>query len=747
MNFRNIIFLFLFILTENTLGSIDPMSELLISTVSFPTKEFSASKAEMVPFRNGKLPISGKGYYFLQGILKPDFSRELHSLLITPSVYPYYVYINGKEVYRWGYGEKSKFKSNYNAEVFVIEPLLNRDSENNFLLCFYTDGEKTPLPHFYIGDYNEVSKKAYIQTLFNQQIIMGLVVCAFFAAVLFLGYFLVSGKREQEVLFFVLTSLFFVFSYLNIFLSSQIFDELTIVKISRFSLLMIPFFLLRFVQSYTGLFKKYINFFWIPFFIAITAGIYMAFFKERNDVNKFFILMQIFVAIPELITVLILFLIDFNRNTRKDKYIIYVGFFVLTITALRDIYFSTNSLTPYVWIIPYGFFAQLFTIALSITIRQRAMYINTLDYKDKLEGANIQIKNEAAKRERFLDTVASELRSPMNGLEERIHDMEKEKEPYFNSISGAFRRIRITLNNIFDYVAIRDGQLRILDYDFDLYATLDVLNGFYFEMAKKKSLTFSMMYDKKIVPRYMHGDKEHLVQVMDNLLHNAIKYTKDGGVSCSISYRNSELIFSVSDTGEGINEEGKNAFRKAISTDQYISFSEKYEGVGLGLAITDMIVRKMRGRINLESYVEKGTIILVTIPLKEKNEISVEEEVGAKVLVVEDNKVNAMIISKLLKKSGYEFKVVENGLLAVQEVQKNNYETILMDVEMPVMDGLEATRKIRLFDPRTPIIAVTANGNYDDCIEAGMNDHLMKPVNFEYLKEILRKYVFQKVEV
>lgn len=728
---------------EHTTGLVEP----LLSTIPSLDKDISNEDLDFVPFRSGRLPISEKGYYYLKAKLEIDESIDLPSIQITPVNYPYYLFVNGKEVFRWGDGEKSRFKSNYNAEVINIKPVINESGENEFVFCFFTDGETTPLPKFYVGDFETLNNRAFVQTFFNYQLIIGLVVAAFFASIVFLGYFFVSGKREIEVLFFVLSCFFFFTAYQNMMLSGQIFNELIILKLSRFSLLIIPFFLLRFVQSYTALFQRFVKLFWIPFFIAVSAGIYMFFLPLRNDVNKFFALLQVIVAIPELLIMLLMLLLNLKTSRRKDKFIILSGFIVLAICAIRDIYYSTNSLVPYVWIIPYGFFTQIFTIALSITIRQRTLYISTLDLKDKLETANLQIQKEAAKRERFLDTIASELRSPMNGLEERIQDVEKEKSLTFNSISGAFRRIRITLNNIFDYVAVRDGILRILDHDFNLYTTLDILNSFYFEMAKKKNLSFSMVYDKNFVPEFMHGDREHLVQVMDNLLHNAIKYTKEGGVSCTISYRKGDFIFSVSDTGDGMVEEGKSAIRKAISSGQYISFSEKYEGVGLGLAITDMIVRKMQGQINLESNKEKGTTILVSIPLMEKKELSSGKGhiSGGKVLVVEDNKVNALIITKLLKKSGYEYNTVENGLLAVQEVQKNSYNVILMDVEMPVMDGLEATKKIRQFDQRTPIIAVTANGVYDDCIEAGMNDHLMKPVNFEYLKEILRKYTSQKV--
>ncbi len=719
----------------------------LLSTIPSNDNYQGDANLEFIPFKSGRLPIAEKGYYFLKAKLEIDSSTDLNSILITPVNYPYYLYVNDKEVYRWGSGENSKFKSNYNAEVVNIEPVINDSGENTIVFCFFTDGETTPLPNFYVGDFEKLKNKAFVQTFFNQQLIIGLVVAAFFASILFLGYFFISGKREIEVFFFVLSCVFFITAYLNMTLSGQIFNELIILKLSRFSLLMIPYFLLRFVQRYTGLFQNYVKLFWIPFFIAISAGLYMLFLPVRNDVNDFFAILQVIVAVPELLIMLLMLVLDLKGNRRKDKFIILMGFIVLAVCAIRDIYYSTNSLVPYVWIIPYGFFTQIFSIAMSITIRQKELYISTLDYKDKLEKANILIKQEAAKRENFLDTIAAELRSPMNGLEERIQDVEKEKSLTFNSISGAFRRIRITLNNIFDYVAVRDGILRILDHDFNLYSTLDILNSFYFEMARKKNLTFSMAYDKEFVPEFMHGDREHLVQVMDNLLHNAIKYTKEGGVSCSISYRKSDLIFSVSDTGEGIVEEGKNAFRKAISSGQYVTFSEKYEGVGLGLAITDMIVRKMQGRINLESRKDQGTTILVSIPIKVKKIRTTEKDhiSGGKVLVVEDNKVNALIITKLLKKSRYEYNTVENGLLAVQEVQKNSYNVILMDVEMPVMDGIEATKKIRQFDQRTPIIAVTANGNYDDCIEAGMNDHLMKPVNFEYLKEILRKYTTQRV--
>ena len=269
-----------------------------------------------------------------------------------------------------------------------------------------------------------------------------------------------------------------------------------------------------------------------------------------------------------------------------------------------------------------------------------------------------------------------------------------------------------------------------------------------------------MEYDKDISTLY-YGDSLRLSQILNNLLSNAVKFTDSGSISLSINkVAHNRFQFKVTDTGRGLSqEEQQNIFQAFTQADG--TTTRNYGGTGLGLTISKQLVEMMNGKIWVESFLGKGSRFIFEIDLielsdnlpKEPSMVIIEEEnsleqdinalVGKRILVAEDNFINQEIILGLLENSQIEIDMAEDGEEAIELHKKNSYNLILMDIQMPILDGYSAAQEIRKIDKNIPIIAITASAMKEDIamsLKVGMNDHLNKPIDVNKLYEILLRY-------
>jgi len=314
-----------------------------------------------------------------------------------------------------------------------------------------------------------------------------------------------------------------------------------------------------------------------------------------------------------------------------------------------------------------------------------------------------------------------------------------------------------------DISKIEAGKFKLEKNEFKLHQVIDSsLNLLQFKM-QEKNIGFELHYENDISTLY-HGDSLRLSQILNNLLSNAVKFTSEGKISLFVSKVNQNRFqFKIKDTGRGLTkEEQKNIFNAFIQADG--SSSRRHEGTGLGLTISKQLVEMMNGKIWVESTYGKGSTFIFEIELKElvdqyraeretkENTIETFSEditllAGKRILVAEDNLINQEIILGLLEDSQLIIDMAENGEEAVKLHEKNNYTLILMDIQMPILDGYTAARIIRKKDKVIPIIAVTASAMKEDVektMESGMNDHLNKPIEVTQLYRILLKYALPK---
>jgi signal transduction histidine kinase/CheY-like chemotaxis protein len=384
---------------------------------------------------------------------------------------------------------------------------------------------------------------------------------------------------------------------------------------------------------------------------------------------------------------------------------------------------------------------------------------------EELAAARDEALQSSKLKSQFLANVSHEIRTPLNaivGMTEFLleSELDPEQREFGTTIKNCSRSLLVIVNDLLDMSRIEAGRLSLEMAPLDVREVATAAISGLRKSADSKGLTMTMESSAE-VPRRMLGDAVRLQQVLVNLLHNAIKFTATGKVGLRIYLEHEDetrhvLRFEVHDTGPGLPPEFRTIiFRRFSQADG--TNSRQHGGLGLGLAISRQIVELMQGNIDVTSPPGGGSTFWFTATFQRCSSESPEPlqsirsaASGANeslILLVEDNPVNRKVSGRLLSKLGYSFHEASNGQEAVEAAERGIYAAILMDCQMPVMDGLAATARIRGLERagrRTPIIALTANamgGDREVCIGAGMDDYVSKPIDLTVLSTVLDRWV------
>ena len=387
-----------------------------------------------------------------------------------------------------------------------------------------------------------------------------------------------------------------------------------------------------------------------------------------------------------------------------------------------------------------------------------------------MESGLVEAKREAERSNRlktaFLANLSHEIRTPLNGIlgftdilmegESRT----REQDEYLDLIRKSGERLMATIDDLVDISAIEAGSQTLNIADTDLYKILEDLVKFYSTRATEKGLTLTLRHPLPPVCQQIQSDRAKLESAITNLIKNAIRYTDEGHVYVGAYQQAENLIIYVSDTGRGISPGNQNLIFNRF---EQVSFTDKEvnEGSGLGLAIAEAKVEMLGGHIEVDSAEGEGSDFYITIPAHtESSQPASAEQTAAvddqdtaqssgpgralAVLIAEDDELSYLVLKRALENRDATVYRAENGKAAVQQVREHpQLDLVMMDIRMPEMDGLEATRQIRTFDADIPIFAQTAyavEGDQQAAMEAGCSDYLAKPVNLEVLLSKLSEY-------
>ncbi|MDX2190678.1 MAG: response regulator [Bacteroidota bacterium] len=388
---------------------------------------------------------------------------------------------------------------------------------------------------------------------------------------------------------------------------------------------------------------------------------------------------------------------------------------------------------------------------------------------EELRHAKELAEKSLKSKQLFLANMSHEIRTPMNGVIGMIDllsnsQLNAEQKEYIDTIKKSSETLLNILNDILDLSKLEAGKMQLKPSPVSIEGTIEKLFALFNNLAQQKNikLQYSISPD---VPMFINADETRFLQILANLTSNAIKFTEKGEISVIVKRAGKKRIkFVVQDTGIGITKENvKLLFSSFSQLDN--TTTKAYQGTGLGLSISKELCKLMGGTIGVKSEINMGSTFWFTIEAQPVDKIELAKTVseteinvfggfGAvvpKILLVDDNQINQKVASEILKKAGCVVDVATNGMEAIFKVIENPYDLIFMDIQMPEMDGITATKKIRELRIKklAPIIAMTAYSMEEDkekFLKAGMDDYLPKPIKSENIVKIIRKWVLNEDE-
>lgn len=382
-----------------------------------------------------------------------------------------------------------------------------------------------------------------------------------------------------------------------------------------------------------------------------------------------------------------------------------------------------------------------------------------------LENEKIKAEEASKAKEAFLANMSHEIRTPLNAIIGFLRELQKQEltdlqKKYIENSSIASKHLFSIINNVLDISKIEAGEMSLEEEDFILENSIQNITSVLTPIAEQKGIKLSTKISVEI-SKVFKGDALRIEQILFNLVGNSLKFTQKGKVSikCKLiseDKSSQNIVITINDTGIGMDKKFMNSIFNKFSQEEK-KITRKYGGTGLGMAITKELLNLMNGTISIESEKNKGTCIQIHLSLKKGSNDNIKNEHikkefakidGAKILLVEDNYMNRLVAQNSLQYFNCTVTEAENGIEALEILKLQNFDVILMDIQMPEMDGIEATKIIRNeFKLKTPIIALTANAfktEIENCKKAGMNDYVTKPFEEAVLIETICKNLTNK---
>lgn len=673
---------------------------------------------------------------------------------VTDYAYLYQIENNGLK--QFSSGDQIPFNERqvqHRSTIFKIQ--LPPNSNQQFYIHLKSDGETLNIP------LNLFTESAFWISNYKQQLFLGLFYgLLFLAGTIYLFFY--RSLKEKSFLYYGCYVFFIGFlqaaldGLINQYIIPQggYFYSRTVLITG----LLTTYFVMKYCEHFLKLelhlkgFKKIYNVFYyiilILFVMIFISPTTMEIVYPLINLNG---LIALFLILATLVTMR-------KKHIHIDPYFLVgilflvigiAGFLMNNLSLLPNNFFTLNC-------VKFGTGLEVIFLSLSMTNLIRKLREEKEDSQFEALGKSQEISQL---KTYFMSNMSHELRTPINAiigiaeLEVKNNTSTVADRKQFEIIKNASLSLLSTVNDILDFEKIEKNELELKHEPFNPSIALhQISNNWKFE-AKNKGLEYQFEMDHEI-PTMVVADQERFIQIVNNVLGNAVKFTTSGYVHFKLKCLNQSnnicsFSMQISDTGVGMHTE-----RKKVVFDSYsqmrLNNKRQFGGIGLGMNIVKYLVKLFDGSVHLESELGKGTDVYIELPMRLMTEgkrnsavpIKLQDLAPQHVLIVEDNKINQMVMRKLLASSSHiSFAVVNNGEEAIEALQRDVYDLVLMDLQMPVMDGYEATKIIRSGRlgqaiGNIPIIAVTADAMQETrrrVLDLGMNDYITKPVNRELL--------------
>jgi len=705
-------------------------------------------------------------YFSLRATLSQESLGEFskpYLIFETPEIAGEY-YLNGHPI-----GYTGQFPPAFELQalrylVLRVPTEFIRPGDNEILIKGFTDSQDTPIKRAWVVEESLAYYQKRILNLINNDSFTYLAAISFMLAFVYFFQFF-SNKEDRKHLYFALFNLFLGFYFQRLNQLNGPLGFLLEYKWGKVGVVMASFYLYRFFRIYLpGYRNKKIMYGIYTFFVSLCVFYLLYPFNYQEAARM---LALLFVPTQLIILLILYFVFDAFRRGIPNTSVLLVGTAVGILASTHDIIAYIMGITPLFWYQGFGIFffdvTIFYTLASNTERMRKALQVYSKGIEEEVKRRTSQLKEanrklklaDQAKRQ-FLANISHEMRTPLNGIigfsEHLLSSMELgDNAKYLELTVKESENLRDLINQLLDISKIEAGKMELDLRPFRWKEINRYLSMNLGEQARKKKLNF---YLKDPIPETscFNGDALRLQQILNNLIGNAVKFTEEGHISVEIQLQCPDqvcrVVFTISDTGIGIPaHRQKDIFDSFVQADS--STTRKFGGSGLGMSLAKQLIELMGGTINLWSQENKGTTITFSIELQRSEACPVELNLddwrtennhfqGKKVLIVEDYPPNRQVAQLHLKAFGFSCDFAENGQVALDKLEKEVYDLILMDIHMPVMDGLTATDRIRSHPvwKEIPIIALTADA-YPKDIErfrkTGMNDVITKPLKRQKL--------------
>ncbi|WP_299255585.1 hybrid sensor histidine kinase/response regulator [uncultured Aquimarina sp.] len=641
----------------------------------------------------------------------------------------------------------------------IFKILIKPQSEKEFYIKITSDGETINLP---LNLYNE---SAFINNNYKQQLFLGL----FYGVLILAGFiylFFFTSLKNKAFLYYGI----YVFSIAlmqaaldgfvhQYFLPNGGYLNSRMVLISA---LLSNYFLLKYCEYFLNVrlyLPGYLRLYKIIY--GVLAVLFVMLFISSKTLELVYPISNFNGLLSLILIITTVFTISFKKIS-VDTYFS-IGIFFLVIGLLGFVLNNLGLLPTNFYTLNSSKFGSGFEVVfLSLSMTNLLRILR--EQKEASQKLALKKSEEVSELKTFfMSNMSHELRTPINAimgvveteLANKTNTIEEQEK--YQTIRNASISLLSNVNDILDFEKIEKSEIRLKNEVFNPSIILNQISKNWELEALKKGLDYRLEI-KSEIPTRVTGDEDRLLQIINNVLSNAIKFTNTGTIilkiTCSSQANDISLFsFQVSDTGIGIHEKNKDILFNSFNQ-MRLNHKRQFGGIGLGLTIAKHLINLFGGNIKIESKLNKGTDVFIEIPLKEIRDAEVDLKLNRNILgkplhilVVEDNKLNQMVMSKHLESfTSVSFSVVENGKEAIDILQIETYDLVLMDLQMPIMDGYEATELIRSGTlgnaiSNIPIIAVTADAMEETrqhVLDIGMNDYMTKPVKRDLLLKKIR---------